>query len=173
MGHFFFKFKSGGLKTQRFSMFSATDPRPNPAAQKKLAFRGRKTPIHLPGQKRHEPPRRQTRAQQAHRHCLIKHTKFGPTRLCTSCRACPCNAPGPPQSSSMWPPHCAHPATMDPGDEPEASWVGLVPCHFWVIPASPCSGQDKRETAIYIYYREREREGGRERERVETNQYKN
>jgi len=47
MGHFLFKFKSGGLKTQRFSLFSETGPRPNPAAQKKLAFRRRKTPIHF------------------------------------------------------------------------------------------------------------------------------
>ena len=47
MGHFFFKFKSGGLKTQRFSMFSETDPLPNLAAQKKLAFCRRKTPIHF------------------------------------------------------------------------------------------------------------------------------
>ena len=47
MGHFFFKFKSGGLKTQRFSMFSATGPVPNLAAQKKLAFCRRETPIHF------------------------------------------------------------------------------------------------------------------------------
>ena len=156
-GPFLFKLKLDVLKTQCFSMFSATAPRPNLAAQKNSHSVGAKRQFTSPGQKRHEPPRRQTRGQQAHRHCLIKHTKFGPTRLCTSCRACPCNVPGPPQSSSIWPPHCAHPATMDPGDEPEASWRGVVPCHFWVIPASPCSGQDKRETAIYIY-RERERE---------------
>ena len=43
----FSNLKSGGLKTQRFSLFSETGPRPNLAAQKKLAFCRRKTPIHF------------------------------------------------------------------------------------------------------------------------------
>ena len=46
-GPFLFKFKLDVLKTQCFLMFSATAPWPNLAAQKKLAFCRRKTPIHF------------------------------------------------------------------------------------------------------------------------------
>ena len=55
-GDFFFKFKFGWLKTQRFALFFESSPLPNLDAQKKLAFRRRETPINLAGRKQCEPP---------------------------------------------------------------------------------------------------------------------
>ena len=111
----------------------------------------RQTPIFTPNRDTRIRGTIPTQGQRAQLHCLIKHTKFGPTHLFTSCRACPCNVPGPPQSSSMWPSHCAHPATMDSRDEPTRIFLSLaVPS--WGHPSQPlqCT-RETRNCHIYIY----------------------
>ena len=58
----------------------------------------RQTPIFTPNRDTRIRGTIPTQGQRAQLHCLIKHTKFGPTHLVTSCRACPCNVPGPPKA---------------------------------------------------------------------------